>query len=454
MDGFRERARICASFLEDSDDLLVVSHIDTDGLASAGIASRALDRIQMDHDVMFLKKLGSGELDKIEEKGYSTVLFTDFGSGVLDQIKNYGFIPVVVDHHQPMGDDFRFHLNPLVFGIDGSAEISGAGATYFLASELGDNRDLAYLGVLGAVGDMQNSNGLLEGLNRYLVKQAEKSGMLKTKKDIQIFGRQSRPLHRLLQNSTIPGVSGNKRGALKILKNAGIDLKSNGRWRFWVDLSKNEKKRVVSSLVQKSINRGVDPGGVKTLIGDVYILPQEPKRTELRDIEEFSTLLNSTARYGEQEIGFKICKGKRGSTLKEAQKLLRKHRRTLSKGVDLVSQNGVNKLENMQWFDLEDQIKDTVVGIVAQMCYSIDNVDSNLPIIGLADSDKKKKVSARAPKHLIRNGLDLAKIMQKSARYVDGNGGGHDRAAGAEIPSNLVKKFIEKVDREIGEYLS
>ena len=76
----------------------------------------------------------------MEKTNYDTILFTDFGSGQLEQIIEYGekgnFTPVICDHHQlsvtpsdspPLPNDFDFHLNPLLFGIDGASELSGAG---------------------------------------------------------------------------------------------------------------------------------------------------------------------------------------------------------------------------------------------------------------------------------------------------------------------------------------
>ena len=48
---------------------------------------------------------------------------------------------MVVDHHLPLFDG-EFHANPRLEDIDGDRELSAAGMAYFVAQEMGDNRDL------------------------------------------------------------------------------------------------------------------------------------------------------------------------------------------------------------------------------------------------------------------------------------------------------------------------
>ena len=174
----RERAAACADRLRDADSVLLASHIDADGLTSAAVAATALRRAEIPFETVFAKQLDAGEIERIAATDHGTVLFTDFGSGQLDLLAPHAdagaFTPVVVDHHQPAelpdgSDDPNHHLNPLLFGLDGASELSGAGASYVLARALeppgGDNRDLAGLAVVGATGDMQATDGGLSGAN-------------------------------------------------------------------------------------------------------------------------------------------------------------------------------------------------------------------------------------------------------------------------------------------------
>lgn len=463
-DGFLECSRECAGFLRDTDDLLLISHIDADGLTSAGVASTALDRAGVTHETRFSKQLDDEDLEGIEEAGHDVVLFTDFGSGLLDEIEGRDFEPVVADHHQPSDEgDCEYHLNPLLFDIDGSAELSGAGTAYVLARALGDdegeNKDLAALAVVGAVGDMQNQGGGLSGANTAVVNEGVEAGVLEAKQDLLLFGRQTRPLPKLLEYSTdvfVPGVSKNSAGAKRLLEEAGVEAKGDDGWRYWVDLDEAERQRLMNALFEKCMQNGVDSSDIERLVGETYTLLGEKPGTELRDASEFSTLLNSTARYERADVGFAVCKGDRGEALAQARELLRGHRRNLREGVEFVGRNGVTKLENVQYFDAGEEIQDTIVGIIAGMSYSKSAVDRDRPIVAFADADEEgeKKVSSRGTKGLVRKGLNLAEVMSVCSGAVGGDGGGHDVAAGATIPEESVEEFIEEVDAKVEKQLS
>nr|MDO8045052.1 DHH family phosphoesterase [Candidatus Baldrarchaeota archaeon] len=79
----------------------------------------------------------------------------------------------------------------------------------------------------------------------------------------------------------------------------------------------------------------------------------------------------------------------------------------------------------------------------------------NKPIIAYATipSEKIVKVSARALDPLIEKGLDLGEIMRIAAEKCSGRGGGHNIAAGAQIPIEQVETFIKLVDVMVKEQL-
>ena len=191
------RARACADRLRAADRVLLVSHIDADGLTSAAVASSALARAGIDHEVVFENQLDAESVAAIAAREVDVVLFTDFGSGQRDVIADHeargDFVPVIADHHQPADPDTEFHLNPLLEGIDGASELSGAGASYGLARALegpdDDNRDLAALAVVGAVGDMQDGDGGLVGANEAIVADGVAAGVLEERTDLDLYCR-------------------------------------------------------------------------------------------------------------------------------------------------------------------------------------------------------------------------------------------------------------------------
>jgi RecJ-like exonuclease len=447
-----ERAKEIAYLIEENDDILVVTHIDADGITSGSIAKVTLDRLGKNCDIIFVKQLGESEIDKIADENRFT-WFTDLGSGQLDLIRSNVLYFAITDHHVPLEDDGR-QLNPHIFGYDGGYELSGATTTYLVARMLGrslfaKNIDLAPLSIVGAVGDLQDSReGKLVGLNRWVVEEGLTSSTLEVVKDLKLFGKQTRPVVKMLEytfDPFLPGISGNERGAIEFLESLGIKI---DEWSRWIDLTAEERRNVTSALVRLCMNSKMPFATIKRLVGESYLLVNEEEGTELRDAMEFSTLLNATARYGYEDIGLQVCLGDRNDAFKRARSLLQNHRKNLSEGLRLVDELGITELENIQYFDAGDMILDTIVGIVAGMCFSKANL--NKPIVALAKNEEGIKVSARATQKLVDRGVHLAKAIKQVTEKIGGKGGGHSIAAGALIPDSEVENFLRELDRIIG----
>lgn len=457
MEQLLKRARECAHALEKQDEVVIVSHIDADGLASAGIICRALDRIEKGYEVKIVKKLDPSIIQDVSSA--EAVIFTDLGSGNLDLMDDLGPLCIVADHHQPVGrSETVLHLNPHLFGFNGAIDLSGSGATYLIARALGENAELSDLAVVGAVGDLQHvREGRLRGVNRLILDEAEKHAIVGVEKDLQAFGRQTRPIHKLLEytsNPYIPGITGNGEQVLEFLTSLNIELQEGGKWKKWIDLSSVERRTIISALIQRCLMQGMPAEKIQNLVGEVYTLLKEERGTALRDASEYSTLLNATARYGFEKIGVAVCLGDRAGSYRKANELLLMHRENLVRGLNYVKQTGVTTLSNLQYFHAGDNILETIVGIVAGMCRNLDGVNRHLPIVGLANSDEGVKVSARGTQSLVQRGLNLARAMGESANSVGGVGGGHDIAAGATIPEGTESEFLKHLNKLVEQQLS
>jgi len=455
MEALKKEAGKCADEISKHKSVHVVSHIDADGLTSAGIICTALERGEFEYTTRFVKQLDEKALDTIADENHEIVVFTDLGSGMCELIKSRGIHAVISDHHQPQGN-LQFHLNPHLFGANGSYELSGSGSTYILASAFGGNQDLSSLAIVGAVGDMQHLKmGQLVGINREILEEGVKGGTLQSKKDLTLFGKQTRPIYKLLQYSSdpyLPGLTGNEEACIEFLHSLNICFSGDERWRRWIDLEIPEKQKIVSGLIQYCLKSGIPSYKIERLIGEVYVLLKEKEGTEMRDASEFSTLLNATARYDHAEIGLAVCMGNREEAYEDARKLLAEHRQNLVNGLIYVKEKGVIKLKNIQYFDAGSEIKETIVGIIAGMSSTIVE-NRNLPIIAFAKADGGVKVSARGTHDLIRRGVNLSEAMSIVSAEVGGAGGGHDIAAGATIPENAKEEFALKLDLFIGEQL-
>ncbi len=459
LDRISERA---AELIRHKKEVVVASHVDADGLTSAGIISAALDRAEVERSTLFFRQLDPPALETIADLGPDLVIFTDLGSGMQSEICEMDLLAVVADHHRPQGSGIEHHINPHLVGLDGATELSGSGATFLLARALaracgcpGGNDDLSGLAIVGAVGDLQDmAQGRLIGLNRKVLEIGVDAGALSFGRDLKLFGKQTRPVFKMLEYSSdpyIPGISGNEDACITFLKEQGIRLKGE-RWRRWIDMNSEEKAKIASALVRRGLRAGLSNAQLERLVGEVYHLLAEQEGTELRDASEYSTLLNATARYGHSGVGLSVCLGDRGSALEEARVLLNEHRQNLVNGLKLVKEEGIVPLANLQYFDAGDRILETIVGIVAGM--SFQTADRRKPILAFARSeDGKLKVSARGTQDLVRSGLNLAEAISKAAEKVGGIGGGHNVAAGATIPPEAKDEFLEEMDGLVGRQI-
>jgi len=473
----RADAERAAHALSHASSVAVATHIDADGISAAAIASLALGRAGKRSDVSFHKKLDEQVLMSLREKKADIVWFTDFGSGSLSRIE--GIESVVTDHHVPEEgtkahdkkgqtslSDFSsiVHLNPQVHGVSGANELSGAGCTFLAALALDEkNSDLAHLGVLGAVGDLQDQKSKrLEGLNRLILEVARSNGSVEATEDIRYFGRETRPLHKMLEFSSdpyLPRITGNEEGALGFLLELGIELKDGDAWRTWSNLAEGEKRRIVSELREYLLAMRRRQEVVDRLVGEVYVFLNERKGTPLRDSKEFATLLNACGRHGKAEVGLRICMGDRGDVLSEGEALLRDHRSALSKALAWAKGSGIIRLKNIQFFDAGDEIEDTIVGTVAGMLLGSEGADRTAPMIAFAEAleysdEPRLKASGRGTQELVSKGMDLSIAMKRVAELVGGVGGGHNIAAGATIPAARRDDFLEKLDEFVGNQIT
>ncbi len=481
MDAFFQRAHDLANIIKDYSDahVLVVSHYDADGLSAAAIASVALDRAFIQHEVRILKQLGPDDIEQLkQEKEHELIWFCDFGSGQFQSLNGLNFI--ITDHHVPDTEigasadagagsgqrslaDFggaiheERQLNPHFFGFDGATDLSGAGATYFVAEALDKgNRDMSPIAIVGAIGDLQAShNCKLMSMNRLILGHAQTLGLVEIKNDVWFFGRETRQLQKFMQFSSdpeIPGVSGSREGAVAFLDEHGIHQREGDHWRVWVDLTENERLRLIDAMRVLLEKHGKD---ASRLIGESYVLVNELEGTALHDAKEFSTLLNSCGRHDREDIGVEVAKGNRKKALKQAFGLQSGHRRVLVQSMKVVEQVGINAMDYLQYFHGHALIKESVIGTVSGMILGSRKADDNIPLIGFADKGEDEiKVSGRSTRKLVELGLDLSAVMNKCAEALGGVGGGHAVAAGATIPAGTEEQFLKLANKMIGKQLA
>jgi len=166
--------------IDKKQTIRIISHIDTDGICSAGILTKALIRDKKKFSVTFVNYITQDFIVKLSQESHKNFVFLDLGTSQLKNIKTYlkDKKVFVLDHHVTRAkrseneEEQIYHANPSLFNINSSREISAAGITYLFAKELNKkNMDLAYLGVVGAISDLQEENGF-KGLNEEILNEA------------------------------------------------------------------------------------------------------------------------------------------------------------------------------------------------------------------------------------------------------------------------------------------
>ena len=454
-----KRAGDVANFIQQAKDIHIVTHIDADGIAAGAIAAKTLQRLRKSYTIECVKQLDELVMKRILDDNHELVWFTDLGSSISTTYKELSMI--ITDHHTcPPDANLNFHLNPHLFGLDGASDISGAGTTYLVSKALDKkNSDLASLAIIGACGDLQDrTHGMLQGMNREIIQDGTSSKVLKAIKDIRFFGRETKSLSKLLSYANdpfLPGLSRREEACLTFLHELGIHVKHGDTERKWVDLSKDERQLILSALAQLLLSKGFGHTLTWRLIGEIYVLPKEEEGTELHEAKEFATLLNSTARYGQHEVGLEVCLGDRNNALKAARNLLLGHRQNIMEGLQFARDEHLEKREFVQYYHAGEGIRDTIIGIVTNMLLQSDDVEQSMPLFGFADTENGcVKVSARAPQGLVNRGLNLSLVMKTAAKKVEGVGGGHNIAAGATIPKGKEEEFLAYAEQVIKTQLS
>jgi RecJ-like exonuclease len=195
---------------------------------------------------------------------------------------------------------------------------------------------------------------------------------------------------------------------------------------------------------------------VTNLIGHVYTLTREEPWTPLRDAREFAVLLNATGRMEKPSLGVSICMGDRGAALEAANKVLDEYRRTINKYLGWVMEKPerMKEMENIYVVYGESFINEKIVGAISSiLATSLPNPEKPLIAYANVEEEGLAKFSARTIDVMTNKGVNLGEVMQVAAEKCLGNGGGHDIAAGAQVPIENVDAFIKVVDELVGKQL-
>ncbi|MEK6928490.1 MAG: DHH family phosphoesterase [Nanoarchaeota archaeon] len=408
----------------------VISHYDTDGITSAAIFSRTLQRWNKKFSMQIVKGLDEKFIRSLPED--HILIFLDLASGSLNYLKEKKTEIFVFDHHEVIQEipSNVMMINPL---LDNNEPISGAAICYLFAKSISlQNKDLANLAVIGMVGDLFEKN--LGKIYGEILKDAETV----IKKGLLIYPS-TKPLDKVLEyssNTYIPGVTGSYRGVLELLKEANV-TRINGRFKTIGELDEEEMANLITAIML----RGVDSEKIENLIGNIYLVKFFNK---LEDAREFSALINACSRMDKPEVSLGFCLGNK-KFKEDAEKLYINYKHHIVAALQYIQ--GSEKISGNKYaiINARDNIKDTIIGTAASIISRSPIYQEGTVIVALAYNEDKIKVSARIAG---RGGRNVREILNKAVVGLgEGEVGGHPNAAGCLISKELEGKFIEELKR-------
>ncbi|MEM4271914.1 MAG: DHH family phosphoesterase [Candidatus Pacearchaeota archaeon] len=417
--------------LSKSKSIKVISHFDTDGITSAAIFSRALERWNKKFSVQIVKSLEDEFISSLPED--QILIFLDLASNSLKALEKKKTEVFIFDHHEISSKDIPANItlvNPLLFNHEA---ISAAGVCYLFAKSISaENSDLASLAVIGMVGDSLEKN-----IGRTYDEILKDSNVV-IKKGLLIYPA-TRPLDKALEYSSsiyIPGVTGSYKGALALLKDANIS-KINEHYKSLFELTEEEMSRLVTMIMLRLVGRKY----ASEIIGNLYLVKIFNK---LEDAREFSALINACSRMDSPSVALGFCLGNK-KFIEEAERIYIEYRQHLSSALRYISEAEKIAGANYAIINAKDKIKDTIIGTVASIISYSPVYNEGTIIVALAYNQNKIKVSARIAG---KEGRNVREILAKAVVPLGINEiGGHKNAAGCLVSRDKEEQFIQNLQK-------
>jgi len=450
--------------VENEKEISIISHLDADGIASGSIISSALVRLGAKCAIRTVSDMTLNVLEQMRYENHDFYIITDLGGGMANEFNQaLDNRWAIIDHHQIPEheisiDDNNQILNAWKYGIDGGKEISAGGMAYMVATTLDrKNKNLSPIAIVSALADRQDQGEKksLFGLNSEIVKTAQSLRLISMDLDLMFTGRETRPIHEALAYTAFPYIEGltwATESCYAVIKNAGIKMSNNGRWRVLSEISQDEKNIILNAIAEYVVNssKNKEVNIIDNLIGYTYTLINEDQRSLLRDAREFSTMLNACGRIRKAGVGIGICMGDRNDLLNEGEKIVTKYRTTLRNYISSIFVEKWRMIDNGKsiFINGEGLLAEDMLGAISSLLSGSPTLGGRLVFVRTLTNDGFYKFSSRKSLGSTSKS-DLGLIMRYCSESVGGSGGGHSSAAGCRIPSVRLEEFLSAVRNAI-----
>jgi len=370
-------------------EVMVIHHDEADGICSASIMKKALQRDNFNVKALCVEKLFPTVIDRLHSGQGRIFVYTDIGAAHVDRIAKVNAgknLAIILDHHdtERSTDSSVHNLNPELYGISGEREASASTVAYLFARTMNEsNIESAHLAVIGSA----EIPGSISGLNLEPLQDSIKNNLAEVRKtgkaeDIKILAMDKRVSYKRL--STL----------LSVLGSVGY------------------------------YNKGPELGISACLKG----FSREIEKTA-RDLEEKRKVANQ-----------KLLERLRREGLNQMNYTQWFHAEDTFKGM------GTKVLGSFCSYLRFQRIVNPSKYLVG-----FTNMSRELPSFGQLDKDSVK-VSSRAPDLLgkmIETGKKppLSKVLSEACAVYGGFGDGHSVAASGILPAGVEEEFMQTLEK-------
>ncbi len=414
-----------ALLIKQQKPIKIISHFDADGISSAAIIARTLQRLKKTFSLQIVKNLEDSFIQKLSDSYF--LIFVDLASGSLPLLAGKNTDILIIDHHElPSAVPKNICMvNP---NLDKEEAMSSAGLCYlFFKLFHGANKELATLAIIGMIGDVLDKD--LKKAYDEIIKDAD----LSVRKSLLLYPA-TRSLDRALEysfNPLIPGVSGSPKGVYELLKEAKVE-RQNGRYKSLIELTEQEMSNLLTAVTLRY--RDKTPHDI---VGNLYLIKFFGK---LEDAREISALINACSRMDHPEIALSFCLGNKNAK-ESAERCYALYKQHLSAALRYAEGEEFQG-QNYAVINGRDAIKDTIIGTVTSILSNSPRYPQGTILIGLAYNQEKIKVSARIAG---RHGRNVRELLHQIVVPLGGEVGGHANAAGCLLAKNQEQQFLEQL---------
>jgi single-stranded-DNA-specific exonuclease len=420
----------------------LISHYDADGITAAAIMAHAVKRSGFDFHLSLMRNPFTDGLKKVKQEQNDLIIFTDMGSGQLPLIEQIDARSIIIDHHQLIKYETIeniLQLNTYQFEINGNYDASGASLSYAVALALDkQNKDLAVYAITGATGDKQYI-GNFTGYNQKLIDTAVEQNIVTEKTSVKLNGKSMKEALYYAVDPYYKGLSGRMEQIIDFLKKLNInpDIKPES-------LTDEQQKKIHSALLVLLLEHNCEANIIDTVIRPRYYSEQT-----WGELEQFADLLDCCGKGGHRDLGFALCMND-ADAYDEARTYEQEYNQTILDELLKLEETGAEETKSIRYFyTTKSSIGGVIGGIAVNYLF-----DREKPLFSIVKKPEELHVSCRGNKYLVKHGLDLGLAMETIAKKLDGQGGGHQVAAGATIPQEKEKEFLQLLDSIITTQLS